>query len=153
MNITCERYKNILVAFALLAACCVAASTPLVLPHLYGSETTYFYRFMHFWPFVFIEAESAPFAACAFLFFVVAGISWHRASGTKKIFCYLVFLYFALMVGYGSMSFEFYLTWRTFGDTPLEEPSKILYWQYLGAGVLALCLVEGISRLLYPPEK
>lgn len=152
MNTRDKKIHGALVILGLLLALGVAAFPAIVESFRHGPEEGYFSFFLSFWKWMFMKAESVPFAACAFLCFLVSGIFWYRASGQKKIFCYILFLCFALMVGIGSASYEFsYFTMP--GDTPLEKPDRSIFWKLLGAGVLAQIVIEAIARLLYPPEK
>lgn len=147
-----KKIHAVIVILGLLLAFGVAAFPAIVESFRHGPEENYFSSFLFFWEWMFTKAKSAPFAACAFLCFLVSGIFWYRASGQKKIFCYILFLCFALMVGFGSVSYEFtYFTMP--GDTPLEKPDRSIFWELLGAGVLAQLLIEAIARLLYPSKK
>lgn len=152
MNSQGKKFHAAIVILAFLLALGVAALPAIVDTFGHGPQENSLYSFLFFWKWIFTQAESAPFAACAFLCFLVSGFFWYRASGQKKIFCYILFLSFALIVGFGSVSYEFtYFTMP--GDTRLEEPDRSIFWEILGAGVLAQLLIEAIARWLYPPEK
>lgn len=152
MNTQGKKFHAPIVILGLLLAIGVAVFPVTVASFKHAPEVNYFSCFLFSWKWMFMDAKSAPFAACAFLCFLVSGIFWYRASGLKKIFCYLLFLCFAIMVGFGTLSFEFALGTMP-GDTRLKEPTHLIMWSILGAGVLAMLLVEGVARLLYPPEK
>lgn len=147
-----KKFHTALVILGLLVAFGVAFLPAIAESFGHGPEENYFSTFFSFWKWMFMDAPSAPFAACAFVCFLLSGFFWYRACGLKKIFCYLLFLCFALLVGFGSVCYEFtYFTMP--GDTRLEEPNRTIFWELMCAGVLAQLLIEAIARWLYPSEK
>ena len=152
MNTQRKKFHAAIIILGLLLAIGVVAFPAIVESFRHSPEENYFSSFLFFWECMFIRTKSAPFAACAFLCFLISGIFWYRASGLKKIFCYILFLCFAVMVGFGTLNFEFALGTMP-GDTRLKEPTHLIMWSILGAGVLAQLLIEAIARLLYSPQK
>lgn len=133
-----------LVIFGLLLGVCVAASTPLVWTEVYPRNVDSFSRLAPFWTYIFTEAKSASFAVCSLVCFLACGFFWYRASGWKKFFYYLMFLYFALMVGYTSISYDRWLS------VYVKEDFDILYWNFIYGGILLILLVQCLSRILRP---